>query len=370
MTPSAAASPADAAPRPHVVAVFNQKGGISKTTTATNLAVGLAAYGKRVVLIDLDAQGDSTRSLTGTAQHPRGIRDLLLGEVEVAEALRPSRLANVWLLPSTYALAGIEFDLSDRGNSQRSLAAILGRNPFDCDYVVIDCPPALGILPINALAAADGVVVPVTATPFAQDGLIRTLPSIAHVRSGLNKRLALHGVLFTIHERGLTSRRIEKEIRRHLERQECPCFRTAIPRDMAVIEAAAAGVPAVLYDATTPAGRAHLDFVEEFLRQRAKAGDPAPVPDRQTALDRLAAWRERLAPELAAVSRPSVLAGKNALKERLTGGRSWLERLHLWAIHFFIARRLALLLAFVLLLVGLAALGALTWDMIGRFWPT
>lgn len=360
---------ADTAASPHVVAVFNQKGGISKTTTSTNLAVGLAAFGKRVLVVDLDSQGDSTRSLGFAEEAALGVRDLLLGTVSLNEVVRPTRFENVWLLPSTYSLAGIEFDLSERQNSQRTLAAILGQHDLDCDYVVIDCPPALGILPINALAAADGVVVPVTATPYAQDGLMRTLPSINHVRSGLNKRLSVLGVLFTIHDRSLASRHIETEIRQKLARFGSPAFATAIPRDLAVIEAAAAGIPVCIHDPWSLAARAHLDFVEEFLRTTAHSQVPGPAVTRNEAVTRLTAWRRRHAPHLpdASNSQRAIRQRQSELDRLLTGDKSWFERLHLSIVHLLIRRRLALVILALLLLAGLTALGLALYEAVQEY---
>jgi len=344
--------------RPYIVALFNQKGGISKTTTSTNLAVCLAAFGKSVVVIDLDSQGDSTKSLGIDPKTREGVYDLFINHVPVEDVLRDTPYDGVRVLPSTYSLAGIEMKLSELQNSQRTLSAILANADLDCDYVVIDCPPALGILPINALAAAHAVVIPVTATPYANDGLLRTLPSIKYVQEGLNKSLLLQGVLFTIHDRNKTARRIGDLIRSRLGGT---VYRSQIPRDNMVIEAATAGLPVCVYAPRSAAGQSHLDFTEEFLDRHtaiaAKAGETvAPRSPREVALDRLLRWRG----EIASATAPATAAGlrqrKSQLDRLLYGNRSRVERWHLGVIHFFIDNRLSLAVFLLLMLAGVIAL--------------
>lgn len=279
--------------KPYIVAIFNQKGGISKTTTSTNLAVCLAAYGKSVVVIDLDSQGDSTKSLGIDPNVKRGVYDLFVGAAEVDEVILPTDFDGVRVVPSTYSLAGIEIRLSELKDSQRTLTNIISHASLDCDYVIIDCPPALGILPINALASAHAVIIPVTATPYANDGLMRTLPSIKYVQEGLNKSLLLQGVLFTIHDRNKTARKISELIRSRLGGT---VYGAEIPRDTMVIEAATSRMPVCVYAPRSPAGQAHLDFTTEFLERHQKIAAKAglvvpPPPRREEALNRLLAWQ-------------------------------------------------------------------------------
>ncbi|CCG39964.1 ParA family protein [Magnetospirillum molischianum] len=345
--------------RPYIVALFNQKGGISKTTTSTNLAVCLAAFGKTVLVVDLDSQGDSTKSLGIDSKIREGVFDLFINNVPVESVIRSTPYDGVWVLPSTYSLAGIEVKLSELQNSQRTLNAILANANLDCDYVVIDCPPALGILPINALAAAHAVIIPVTATPYANDGLLRTLPSIKYVQEGLNKSLLLQGVLFTIHDRNKTARRISDLIRSRLGGT---VYRSQIPRDNMVIEAATAGLPVCIYAPRSAAAQAHLDFTEEFLNRHAsivaKAGETiAPHPAHDVALDRLLRWRG----EIASAAGPATNAAglrqqKSQLDRLLYGDRPLIERWHLGIIHFFIDNRLSLAMFLLLVLAGVIAL--------------
>ncbi|HLO75179.1 MAG TPA: ParA family protein [Magnetospirillum sp.] len=351
--------------KPYIVAIFNQKGGISKTTTSTNLAVCLAAYGKSVVVIDLDSQGDSTKSLGIDPNVKRGIYDLFVGSAEIDDVMLPTIFEGVRVLPSTYSLAGIEIRLSELKDSQRTLTNIINQVSLDCDYVIIDCPPALGILPINALASAHAVIIPVTATPYANDGLMRTLPSIKYVQEGLNKSLLLQGVLFTIHDRNKTARKISELIRSRLGGT---VYGAEIPRDTMVIEAATARLPVCVYAPRSPAGQAHLDFTGEFLERHqkiaAKAGvTVAPPPSRDVALSRLQEWQAAHANVMDRPAGDRVKQRKNQLDRMLYGDRTKLERLHLGIIHFFIENRLSLvafllvILAAVVTLVGMGVEG-------------
>lgn len=341
--------------KPYIVAIFNQKGGISKTTTSTNLAVCLAAYGKSVVVIDLDSQGDSTKSLGIDPNVKHGIYDLFIGSAELQDVLLPTIFDGVRVLPSTYSLAGIEIKLSELKDSQRTLTNIINHAALDCDYVIIDCPPALGILPINALASAHAVIIPVTATPYANDGLMRTLPSIKYVQEGLNKNLLLQGVLFTIHDRHKTARKISELIRARLGGT---VYGAEIPRDTMVIEAATARLPVCVYAPKSAAAQAHLDFTGEFLDRHqkiaAKAGAPvAPPPSREEAIGRLAAWQARLADTVDRPTGDRLKQRKHQLDRMLYGDRTIAERLHLGVVHFFIENRLSLV-AFLLVILAAA----------------
>lgn len=350
--------------RPYIVAVFNHKGGISKTTTSTNLAACLAAFGKSVVTIDLDAQGDSTKSFGVEGDLKQGVYDLLMGQKTLPDVISPTVFGNVRIVPSTYSLAGVEIEMSGSKNSQRTLSAILKANPLECDYVVIDCPPALGILPINALAVAHAVIIPVTATPFANDGLMRTLPSIKFVQEGLNRKLLLHGVLFTIVDKFSAGKRINKLIRRRLGNT---VYDAEIPRDRAVIDAAAHGLPVCAYAPTSLAARAYLDFTAEFLTRQvtifAKAGGArrqggaeaaSDLPDVEAAQHNLVAWRNSHADLVEERRNRFDALTEKSLNHRLYGSDKSLERRRLALVHFFIENRLI----FLSVLIGIA-LGAL-----------
>lgn len=345
--------------KPYVVAVFNQKGGISKTTTSTNLAVCLAAAGKSVIVIDLDSQGDSTKSLGVNPAIKRGIYDIFIGSAELADIIAETAFENVRILPSTYNLAGIEIKLSELKDSQRTLVNILSHEQLDADYIVIDCPPALGILPINALAASHAVIIPVTATPYANDGLLRTLPSIKYIQEGLNKSLLLQGVLFTINDKNKTNRKINQLIRLRLGGT---VYRSEIPRDTMVIEAASARLPVCAYAPHSPAAAAHLDFAIEFMERHRetarKAGETIESPPpRDHIISTLSRWRNGHDSILTKPSSEDIQKDRVRLDRMLYGNRTQAERIHLSMVHFFIEHRLWLLL--LLLFLGLVAGGFL-----------
>ena len=340
--------------KPYVVAVFNQKGGISKTTTSTNLAVCLAAAGRSVVVIDLDSQGDSTKSLGIDPAIKTGIYDLFVGNTALNDVLVGTQFDNVRILPSTYSLAGIEIKLSELKDSQRTLVNILSHEDLDCDYVIIDCPPALGILPINALAASNAVIIPVTATPYANDGLLRTLPSIKYIQEGLNKNLLLQGVLFTINDRNKTNRNINQLIRSRLGGT---VYRSEIPRDTMVIEAASARLPVCVYAPRSPGALAHLDFTIEFMerhRDIARKADliVADPPLRDSIIDVLNTWRDRHGEKIAKPTDDRIRQDRDKLDRLLYGDHSPMERFHLALIHFFIEHRTWLLALILVTFIG------------------
>jgi len=354
--------------RPYIVAVFNQKGGISKTTTSSNLAACLAAFGKSVVTIDLDSQGDSTKSFGIDGSITSGVYDVLMGRKTLDDVIVPTVFDNIRIVPSTYSLAGIEIELSGSKNSQRTLSTVLKEQQLDCDYVVIDCPPALGILPINALGVAHGVIIPVTATPFANDGLMRTLPSIKYIQEGLNRALLLHGVVFTIVDRFNSSKKINTLIRRRLGGT---VYDVEIPRDPMVIEAATHGVPVCAYAPKSPAAQAYLTLTTEFLQRQevifAKArGEAKPeaasanIPDRAQAEATLVSWRNTHAALIAERNNRFKALTEKGLNQQLYGSVSTGERYRLALVHFFIDNRLLFLAVILSLTVGaLSGLGYL-----------
>ncbi len=351
----------EVAMKPYIVAIFNQKGGISKTTTSTNLAVGLAAFGKTVLVTDLDAQGDSTKSLGVDSKGKKGVYDLFVGEAEIGDVVLKTPFEGLDILPSTYALAGIELKMSEAKDSQRTLSHIFDRATLLYDYIIIDCPPALGILPLNAMAVADAVIIPVTATPFANDGLLRTLPSIKYVQAGLNKSLLLQGILFTIHEGNRTARKISNEIR---ERLGSTVYEMEIPRDHRVIEAAAAGMPVCVYAPTSPAGRAHMEFVTAFLQRHQQTmtkGGAVALPqalDRTAAQEKLQQWHTTIT--ASNLQEDRIRMGEARLESVLRGSKgNILDSFHMWFVHTLIENRglfFTLVLLILVLLAGLAFL--------------
>jgi chromosome partitioning protein len=244
-----------------VYALANQKGGVGKTTTAINVAACLAEAGERALVVDLDPQANATSGL-GERANGTSSYDLLDG-ASLAELARPTRFANLELVPSKRELAGAVVELARRDGGDRYLADALASGTDAYSYVFLDCPPSLGPLTVNALAAADRVLVPVQAEYYALEGLSEILRSIELVRTRLNPRLALGGVLLTmVDRRTRLAAEVVAEVRRNLGEQ---VFRTAVPRAVRVAEAPSHGLPLTVYDRHSSAADAYWKVAMELV---------------------------------------------------------------------------------------------------------
>jgi chromosome partitioning protein len=254
-----------------VIAVVNQKGGVGKTTTAVNLAASLANAGRRVLLVDFDPQGNASSGIG----YPPGrvelsIYDVLLGEVDIADAIRPTELPKLFVVPATTELAGAEIELVGLEQRERRLRALLEpiRGRYDC--IIVDCPPSLGILTINALTAADGVLVPMQCEYYALEGLSALLATVERVKRSLNPRLVLEGVLFCMHDpRPNLTAQVTDEVRNHLGSK---VFSTVIPRTVRLAESPSHGKPILLYDKDSRGCQSYLALAEELLRRKSIGG--------------------------------------------------------------------------------------------------
>ncbi len=256
-----------APPRPYFLAVFNQKGGISKTTTVVSMSIALSSLGYKVLVIDLDSQGDATRNLYGSRASTKCASELLESKSSVRNVICPTFFPNIDIVPSTSKMIGIEFSLSGRLNSQRSLHYSFDSSQLNYNFILMDCPPALGIVPINALAIADGVLVPITPSIYATDALIRTFQSIDYVKNGINNRLSIDGILLCIYQRSVISRKIERDVR---EKLGDAVYQKTIPHDENAIDSSTFGIPLLLYRPSSPAANAYFDFTCEFLNRYEK----------------------------------------------------------------------------------------------------
>jgi len=250
--------------RPRIVAIVNQKGGVGKTTTAINLGAALAERGQQVLLIDLDPQANST---SGLGLDPRGGRatvyDLLAGSAAVDEVASPTPVAGLFLVPSLLALAGAEIELATMPEREHRLRAALAQLQGGYGQVLIDCPPSLGLLTLNALAAADEMLIPLQAEYFALEGLGHLLYTQQLVRMELNPRLELGGILLTQFDARTTlAWDVLREVRRAYPEQ---VFRTLIPRNVRVSEAPSHGQPVLQYDPSSRGAIAYREVAEEVL---------------------------------------------------------------------------------------------------------
>ncbi|WP_374631249.1 ParA family protein [Ferrovibrio sp.] len=259
-----------------VLAIANQKGGVGKTTTAINLATALAAVGEKVLLIDSDPQGNATTGL-GVAHEDRGqgTYELLIGEASFAETIHATQVPNLSIIPATMELSGAELELMDLDRRQHRLADALDAAGADLDYdhVLIDCPPSLTLLTVNAMAAADAVLVPLQCEFFALEGLSQLLRTVERVRSSLNPALEVQGVVLTMFDkRNNLSEQVAADVRGFLGDK---VYDTVIPRNIRLSEAPSHGVPALIYDLRCPGSTAYLALAREVMRRERALRDAA-----------------------------------------------------------------------------------------------
>ncbi len=268
MSVSASPSATPSAAGPRVVALANQKGGVGKTTTAINLATALAACGRRVLLVDLDPQGNASTGLGVPAeQRGAGSYGLLLGTATLDAAAIPTQIPLLSLVPATVDLLGAEIEMIDLPRREYRLRDALAAARADAayDHIFIDCPPALGFLTLNALAAADGILVPMQCEFFALEGLSHLLRTVALVQERFNPGLAIDGVVLTMYDRrNSLSEQVAADLRAHFGDK---VFATAIPRNVRIAEAPSHGKPVLIYDLRCPGAQAYVMLAGELLRR-------------------------------------------------------------------------------------------------------
>jgi chromosome partitioning protein len=262
---------------PRVVAVTNQKGGVGKTTTAINLAASLALADQRILVIDLDAQGNLTSGLGLRGQRGPGgtIYDALSADPppEVASFILPTAVDNLLAIPSDGSLTGAEIELVSLPERERRLRRLIDPIRHDFDRIFIDCPPSLGLLTLNALVAADAVLIPLHCEYFALEGLASLVATLRRVRASLNPSLDIDGVLLTMHdERTNLGQQVARDVREFFKEK---VFETVIPRNVRLGEAPSHGKPVILYDVRSRGAEAYLALAREVIAR--SSGSPAVV---------------------------------------------------------------------------------------------
>ena len=257
---------------PRILALANQKGGVGKTTTAINLGTALAAIGERVLIVDLDPQGNASTGL-GIDRRDRSCStyDVLIGEVALREAVVPTAVPRLHIAPSTMDLSGLELELGntrDRAYRLRDAIAALNADAAageDYTYVLIDCPPSLNLLTVNAMAASDAILVPLQCEFFALEGLSQLLQTVEQVRSSLNPTLTIHGIVLTMFDsRNNLSNQVVADVRQFMGKK---VYDTMIPRNVRISEAPSHGKPVLVYDLKCLGSEAYLKLATEVIQR-------------------------------------------------------------------------------------------------------
>jgi chromosome partitioning protein len=247
-----------------ILAIANQKGGVGKTTTAINLAAALAALDRRTLLVDCDPQGNATRGL-GQVATPPHLYQVLVGAAEAKAAIRPSGFPNLDLLPTQRDLVGVEVEFVGLEGWERTLGARLAPVASEYAFILLDCPPSLGHLTIQALTAASGVLVPLQCEYFALEGVSELLATIGRVRESLNPKVALAGIVLTMYDDRMNlTRDVEREVREHFPAE---AFETVVPRSVRLAEAPSHGQSILQYDIKSRGGEAYLALARELMRR-------------------------------------------------------------------------------------------------------
>ena len=258
-----------------IISVINQKGGVGKTTTVVNLAAGLSMKGKKILVIDLDPQGNATTGLglSNSTNSNSNIYSVLNGNKNISDVIQSTSFENLNLITSNVDLSGLEVETA--GDNRRAfklkdeLRSILNDSRASYDYLLIDCPPSLSLLTVMALVASDEIVVPLQTEFFALEGLTKLMKTIDRIKFNLNPYLEIRGILLTMYDkRNKLSGQVEIEARNYFKEK---VYSTAVPRNVRLSEAPSHGIPVLLYDKICPGSKAYFKFTEEFLEQDKQA---------------------------------------------------------------------------------------------------
>ena len=249
-----------------IIALANQKGGVGKTTTSMNLAASLATLEKKVLLIDADPQANASSGLgIDIKEVETSLYDCLVNGVDAHEAIFESDVQGLDILPSHIDLVGAEIEMLNLPQREKVMANLLRPMAEEYDFILIDCSPSLGLITVNALTAADSVIIPVQCEYFALEGISKLLNTIKIIKTRLNPKLAIEGFLLTMYDSRLRlANQIKDEVRRHFQEL---VFKTVINRNVKLSEAPSHGIPAILYDADSTGARNHLELAQEIIEK-------------------------------------------------------------------------------------------------------
>ena len=262
-----------------IISVINQKGGVGKTTTVINLAAGLSLQGKRVLVIDLDPQGNATTGLglSNLENSEKSIYSILNGRKKIPDVIEKTKFENLDLITSNVDLSGLEVETA--GDSRRAfifkeqIMAYLNDSEGKYEYVLIDCPPSLSLLTIMALVASNSLIVPLQTEFFALEGLTQLMKTIERIKVNLNPELKIKGILLTMYDkRNKLSSQVEKEARDYFKEK---VYSTVIPRNVRLSEAPSHGMPVLIYDKSCPGSKSYFSFTDEFINQESTIGSAA-----------------------------------------------------------------------------------------------
>jgi len=255
-----------------IIAIANQKGGVGKTTTSVNLAASLAVAERRTLLVDCDPQGNATSGLgLHRDQIQKDLYQLLINETQPTETISTTALSHLHIIPATRELIGAEVELQVLPGRARVLRDSLNRVVSRYDYVIMDCPPSLGLLTVNALTAAKTVIIPLQCEYYAMEGLSQLIRTIQLVKRSLNPKLGIEGILLTMFDgRNNLCHQVAAEVRIHFKRR---VFQTVVPRNVRLSESPSHGKPALLYDISSKGARAYLELAKELIIREASGSD-------------------------------------------------------------------------------------------------